>query len=239
MTVWVYGLMWNEAVMLPHYLRHYGAIADRIIIYDHRSNDGSREAAIAAGAEVRDYSAWGIDEPQVTALYNSCYREARGQADWVILADIDEFVYHPQIRQLLDDYQAAGVTFPRIQGYTMLHDEPPAAEDNILACRFGIPDDMFSKRVVFKPALDVHYDHGRHTCSAFGDAVEMPEAEIKLLHYRWWGEVWTRRRHMSHYYRLSEISRLHGWGTHKLPDACGYYSIPWFREAYTRRAEVI
>ena len=34
MRIHVYTVSWNEEKIMPHFLRFYGAVADRIVVYD-------------------------------------------------------------------------------------------------------------------------------------------------------------------------------------------------------------
>ena len=43
LVVHVYALCWNEEKILPYFLRHYGRIASKIVIYDNESSDRSVE----------------------------------------------------------------------------------------------------------------------------------------------------------------------------------------------------
>lgn len=239
MKIWVYSLMWNERMFLPFYLRHYGAFAERIVIYDHHSTDGSRELARAAGCEVRDYDAPGIHEPSVTALYNTCYREAMGQADWVIVADIDEIVYCPDWERIEGMAQRNRARALQCAGYTMLHDAPPADDGRQIweSHRLGIRDEVFDKIAVFRPEIDINYDHGRHHASPSVFPVAPPS--LQLLHYRYWGAEWLRERHMIHAHRMSVDNRINGWGRNKLNDTGEYYTPSWFEAMKAQRVEVV
>lgn len=237
--VWVYSLMWNEAMFLPFYLRHYGAFAERIVIYDHHSTDGSREIVQAAGCEVRDYNAPGIHEPSVTALYNTCYHEARGQADWVIIADIDEIIVHPDWPALFVGADRAKARALQCGGYTMMHDMPPVDDGRQIyeGYRLGVRDRTFDKVAVFRPEVNINYDHGRH--HAKPDAFPIAPGTLKLLHYRYWGKEWLEMRHMMHAHRMSLDNRLNGWGINKLNDTGEYYTLSWFERMKAQRVAVL
>ena len=193
MKIWVYSVCWNESMFLPFYLRHYSSFANKIIIYDQYSDDGSRSIASQNKlVEIRDYNVDGIHEPSVTRLYDNCYHEARGKADWVILCDIDEIIYDPYIVTKLREYQDMGMTLASVVGYTMLHNELP--HDNrkqvYRTYKQGVRDTVFDKKCVFSPKLDVDYDPGRHTAKFSPDPI-CSQPEIKLLHYRYWGMEWV------------------------------------------------
>ena len=93
--------------LLPHFLHHY-RFAEKIVIYDHNSTDDS--AAI-----IRSFTnttlrmlpfSDEIHEDYYLTIKNHAYQESRGQADFVIVVDIDEFVYHPFLLDLLRRLQS-------------------------------------------------------------------------------------------------------------------------------------
>ncbi len=158
MRVDVYAVAWNEECMLPHFLRHYERIADRIVVYDNGSDDATCDLVRAHPlAELRSYDTGGTIHAGIRyALLGSCYREVRGVADWVIVADCDELLYHEDLRGLLARYGADGVTLPKVRGYSMVTDDPvPDARDfeGLLCDRYvqGAPNPAFDKRAVFSP----------------------------------------------------------------------------------------
>jgi hypothetical protein len=240
-TIWVYSLMYNERMILPFYLRHYEQFADRIIIYDHDSNDGSLELARAhPKVSIRDWSAPGIYEPMVTEFYNTVYYEARGRADWVIMVDMDEFVYYfNDLRGALSHYKNSGVEIPTVAGYTMLHDCAPLDCGNQIwqDCPYGVRDRKFDKYAVFQPHVEINYDHGRHRANPSGKIGD--GLSIKLLHYRYWGEAWVKERHATHASRLHPVNISRGWGENKTKDDGSYYTPNWFKKVYPARSRVV
>jgi glycosyltransferase involved in cell wall biosynthesis len=241
MKIWVYAIFYNEALLLPFFLRYYGAIADRIVLYDHGSTDNGPDIARACKrVDLRHYEPEAWDEYDVAALASSAYREARGIADWVIWVDIDEFLYHPELRHCLYDYAERGVTLPRVQGYTMIADALPAPGQELTrTCRLGIPDPLYSKPCIFHPGIDIHYSPGKHHANASGPVIISGEHPLKLLHYRYFGPEWLRERAESHYPRLSERTKQDGMSWHIYPENTGMYSQAWFDEMRERRVEVI
>lgn len=231
-------------MFLPFYLWHYSTIADRIIIYDHHSTDGSRTYMKKNYlVEIRDYDAPGIHEPSVTKLYNTCYHEARDEkVDWVILCDIDEIIYDVDLWETLKEYKELGVAVPRTVGYTMLHDAPPVFNYRQVYqdYKLGVEDFHFSKLCVLNPNVDIEYQPGRHTAKFKTEPVYSPP-KIKLLHYRYWGMEWLIERHKIHAARLSPENIENSWGLNKTPERNdgAYYTPKWFEAQTGSRAEVV
>ena len=100
MHVHVYAVCWNESRVVGFFLRHYEEFADRIVVYDEGSDDGTRDILQThPKIELRQFIRTVPDSLELSkkAVHDHCWKEARGSADWVILVDIDEHVYHPNL----------------------------------------------------------------------------------------------------------------------------------------------
>jgi len=241
MTIWTYTIAYNEAAIMPYFLRHYAAISDRIIVYDHGSTDATAEIARAhPKVELRDYSPPLWDELDVVEFANRQYREAYMRADWVIWVDTDEFIYHPKLRTYLSECKRAGVNLPNTQGYTMLADAFPLSDRPLTEIvRSGVQDDVYSKSAVIDPALPaINYRPGKHRCDPV-QANRGAAAEIKLLHYRWFGPHWWETRNARQYNRLSERVKRSDMAFHVKPGNDRRYSLEWYTAALAQAVEVL
>ncbi len=221
MKIRVYTTAWNEEQILPHFLRFYARFAERIVVYDNGSDDATPAIVRAhPQAELRSYDTGGTLHDGVKAdLLSHCYREVRGQADWVVAVDCDEFLYHPELVERLARYAAEGVTLPRVRGYSMVTDDPVPAIDGfegVLSDRYtlGAPNANFDKRCVFDPDVDIHFAVGQHHCRPAGRVVESADAELKLLHYKHFcvDSLWRRYQQLRP--RLSRFNRWRRLGFH-------------------------
>jgi hypothetical protein len=208
---------------MPYVLRHYTSFCDRIIINDDSSTDGTRELVEACPiAELRDLGSNGVNDEIFLAHWHEDYKGSRGVADWVILADVDEFLYHPDIRGLLESYQQQGITFPLVQGYNMWSENFPTIDGQIYDELFcGKYYEAGSKRAVFDPRLDVLFHPGRHHVrSVSPGAVENPGGvpELALLHYLAMGMDYFCRRRNSYIPRMSAVNIANNWGSYILTD---------------------
>ncbi len=119
----VYLFCWNEEDLLPYSLRHYAQFADKIVVLENNSTDSSqniinqfaadlkkknqplqkpqtKKKAIHDGInsrveiELRVIDTKGVyPEQWMLEWRTSKWKEARGQYDWAIVADMDEFVH--------------------------------------------------------------------------------------------------------------------------------------------------
>lgn len=166
MKIWAYCLVWNEEMMLDYYLRHYSQFCDKIIFYDNESTDRSREIIESyANTEIRTYKTNGkLSDQAYKDLKTSSIQDSRGNADYVIISDCDEFIYHPNIRKFLSDtlnkysvyypagFQMASQTFPTTKGQIYYEVDR------------GEPSPWYSKPMLINPNLvgDLSYVDGCH-----------------------------------------------------------------------------
>lgn len=217
--LWVYTVIHNEARLLPFFLSHYAPLAARVIVYDDASDDGGPEiAARWLNAEVRRYPGQArMDDHELADFAASAYPEARGQADWVIWVDADEFIYHPVLLDRLARYQAEGVDLPKVAGYDMYADEFPAGEGQLYELvRQGARAPMYDKPVVFQPRLDLRWIPGKHAAAVSCGNRRGP-AELKLLHFRCLGRAHFEARNAHNWARMSERNKAAGLGYQVYP----------------------
>lgn len=190
MRIHVFSVCWNEAKMAGFFLRHYGAFAERIVVYDEDSTDGSPSLLRSApNVTLKRFVRTQPDSFDLSkkALYDACWKESRGTADWVMIVDMDEHVHHPRLVAQLAEYKRAGVTFVPALGFQMFTDEFPGKGERLSETRTrGAPDRWYSKPIVFDPdAVDeLNLAIGGHSAQPTGRIVLPAEDELMLLHYK-------------------------------------------------------
>ena len=223
--VHVYTISWNEERILPHFLRHYSAVAERIVVYDNHSTDQTPDIVRAwPTAELRSLDTGDCyHENSLVDIKNSAYKESRGHADFVIVADTDEFLYHPDLRGALARFREQGITLPKITGYEMVAFRSPVHASSLVeTVRLGYPNSSFDKRCVFDPEIDIHYGQGAHRANPTGPVVEDDVPTLKLLHYHYIGfrAVLQRNRIRSKRYSAETLKQNFGfqykWGAFRL-----------------------
>ncbi|MGZ4985360.1 MAG: glycosyltransferase family 2 protein [Chthoniobacterales bacterium] len=223
MPIHLYAACWNEERIIPFFLRHYEPLVDRIIIYDDHSTDRSVELLRASPkVDVRPFlrSAESFLDAHVT-LFETCWQESRGHADWVCLADLDEFVFHPDWHPYLAAQKDAGVTVIQALGYDMVSEIFPPAHA-ALATTFtrGQRDLHLDKTPLFVPDAiqQMNYTVGRHRCSPLGQVVLPTHYRMQLRHYKNLGLDYLLARNHALAGRLTDDDRARGWSTHYLRD---------------------
>ena len=150
----VYTVCFNEELFLPYFLRHYRRYADRITLFDNHSTDRSAEIARQAGAVVRPHDSGDeFRDDLLLQVKNNCWKECRGQGvDWVVVVDVDEILYHPDLRGFLRRSREEGVTVCTATGFNMVSDRPPTTAGQVYEeITRGVPAPRYSKMAVFNP----------------------------------------------------------------------------------------
>jgi hypothetical protein len=195
MTIDVYSVCWNEAVLLPFFIEHYQSLGANIIIYDNFSTDGSREIITKAGCELRNFDTGGqIRDDLYLSIKNEKWKSSK--AEWVCIVDIDEML---QLNFPVDKY-----TIITTKGYNMIG-MPPSKK--------GVYDPMYSKSCMFRPGelQEIRFEPGCHRAKPIGNLV--PSIEIApLMHYKFISEEYVYARHKLYQSRLSEINKKMEWG---------------------------
>ena len=202
MKIHVYSPMYNEEVLLPYWLRHYETFADQIFVWDDDSTDSTREI-LSKHPKVtllprEKHGLW--DDYFVDELFPQYKQYSRGIADWVIAVDADEFVYHPNLKEVLKTQKEKyNIQIIQCQGFSMLSDKLPTTNGQIYdEINMGVPDYLETKWVIHSPEIDVYYRKGRHGYphgfKIFRNKSRYPYNGIKLLHYRYLGKEYIEKR---------------------------------------------
>jgi glycosyltransferase involved in cell wall biosynthesis len=211
----------NEEFMLPFFLDYYTKFVDQIIIYDGNSDDNSKEI-------IKSYAHKGVklvvqdhekcDERELMDIRNEEWKKYRNEFDWQIVCDIDEILYPPQVRKLLEYYDSIGVTVPCVDGFEMIGLDLPERGKNITTeLKTGYRDKTFSKNMIFNPKkVDINYDWGCHRCFPTGEVKYSTGMELSLLHYKRLSYEYFTNKCRLHGARLSDYSLQSGAGTHNL-----------------------
>lgn len=188
MVIHVYSIMRNEEDLLPYFLRHYSTFADKIFIIDDKSTDKTVKIA-KTNKKVRllPYKfTEGYFEKERNDCFEGFYKKySRGVADWVMVVDGDEFIYHKNLVAVLKEQQKLGRKVIKTAGYTMYSEFFPTTKGQIYEeCYMGSRSHLFDKAVIFNPAVDVHFSGGRHE-TYLPPGIDRYRAKILLLHYRY------------------------------------------------------
>lgn len=106
-----YVVCWNEMDNIPFVVDYWKRFAERVIVYDNGSDDGSVEyLSQYPWIEVRQFKTNGFDDTANMNIKNSCWKESIGIADFVVVSDLDECLYSPVLESELDYMKANDIT---------------------------------------------------------------------------------------------------------------------------------
>lgn len=216
MKIEAHIICWNEEKLLPFTIAHYKKFCSRIIIYDNFSTDRSPDIARENGCEVVQFGIKGtLDDLEYLNIKNNVWKKS--DADWVIVCDTDELLWHPRLMELLEKAKENNETIFQTYGWNVYADVLNWDDlQDITEIRRGVFDKGYSKKVIFDPKAlyEINYKPGAHVCDPVGDVNHYP-FPLFLLHYRnieGADAVVARRRLCQK--RLSHRNRVKGWGTH-------------------------
>lgn len=210
----------NEEKMLPFYLDYYtNFINADILIYDGGSTDRSHEIIaeynnVKLIIDKQDK----LDDRYLNDIRNNAWKSSRNEYDWIIVCDIDEFIYHPELRRKLIEYDKNGITIPLTEGFDMMSEFFPKFERGKYIfdlIQRGIPDPVFlNKKSLFKSSININYHIGSHGCEPIGDVKYNNQADIKILHFKWISNDYLIKRSAKVADRLSDWNLSGGCGSH-------------------------
>ena len=218
-TVHLFALCLDEARMIPYFLQHYNDLVSAFFIDDNGSTDGS--LTLLRGdprVTVREFRPEGdsfVDAAK--RLQNSVWKTSRGTADWVVIVEMDEHLFHQDLVGYLTHCCRTGVTAVRSEGYNMFSEDfPPARTPLTEQVTRGVRFAMFDKLAIFRPdqIQEINYGAGRHTAEPQGNVVFEPQPQVKLLHYKHLGADYVCDRNAVLSLGLKEGDHLNDWGVH-------------------------
>lgn len=216
--VHLYTMSWNERRMLPFFFRHYDSWVERYVVFDDHSTDGTLDILrIHPRVEIRPLVR-AVPESFVLSaqnIHNTCWKESRGIADWVIITAIDEHLYLPDFGNYLIRCRKQGITAVPALGFDMMSESFPQGEQRLCdLVRMGEPAVAMSKLSLFDPnrITDTNYAVGRHTAEPRGRVCYPEEDRLLNLHFKNLGSDYVISRSRLLASGLGKTDRIHRWG---------------------------
>lgn len=238
MKILVFSLTFNNADILPFWLRHYSTFADEISVWDDNSTDTTRRILSAnPKVIVRDWPhRTGIDEDAFLAHWQEWYPKARGHFDWVMIVDSDEFLYAPFMKTMLERNMDMGVEVIRSEGFNMMGNGIPEDDGRQIyeINPMGVRAPVYSKPICFRPHIKINWIRGKHALENCSPKMS-EEPWIKLLHYRYLGAEYTRAKNAKNYARCGLLNGDKGAAWSCSPGYDGAdkeHSPTWAQEAH-------
>lgn len=221
-----YFLCYNEEYILPHLLRHYSKFCEKIYIIDNMSTDNSINIINSfINTEVIPYDSNGeVRDDIYLDIKNNIWKKSIGIADYVIVGDADEFLYHNDMEKFLTESFVNGITLFKPEGYHMIGDEDLilSSNDNILdKVTEGIIGSSNDKFMLFdcNKITNINYSFGCHTANPTGQIVLSNDNNLKMLHYKYLGLTDFIPKQKLRGDRLSQFNKINHLGSYYLYDA--------------------
>lgn len=210
MNIEIYTCAHQEAKILPYFMRHYNQYG-KVYIYEGHSTDSTREIAEKLGATVLFLDTQNqVRDDIMIDVKNNCWKESK--ADWVIICDMDEFVWHPDFMTYLSTIPET-IIAPRT--FEMFSNQFPKTEGQIYdEVQYGF--EIRTKFCLFRPQKlkEISYGAGCHDALPQGEVYINYHTEIFCLHMRHLGIDYVVNRNSYLNARMSEINKKMGWGWH-------------------------
>lgn len=222
MTITLYTLMYNEEKILPYFLKHYSKYVNKIVVRNNQSTDNSIQILKNwkdCEIEIIDFTTNNhYDERALTDFRNNCWKDG-DNSDYVIVCDMDELLYHPDLIGYLK--KNSNIDYFTPVGYEMIGNEIPTDYNKQIyeIIKTGVPSMGYSKSILFKRnnIIDTGYSVGAHV-SDFKGICDLNKVDnnndLKLLHYKWLSLDYVIKKHAIIDKRRCEDSIKNKWGTH-------------------------
>jgi glycosyltransferase involved in cell wall biosynthesis len=212
MTCEAYILNWQED-LLHLTVKHYQEFCQSITVFDNYSTDGSDKVAEEMGCKVVKFGRKGeLSDAAYLRIKNYCWKQST--ADWVIIVDADEILYHPDLINVLTKAKENNDSIFTTVGYQIFSERLPRR--SFLEIKYGFPDESYSKTVIFNPQriTDIRYSYGAHKSAPSGQ-IQYAENKLYVLHYRNIGGADRLiARHGMYRKRMSADNKRLGLGSH-------------------------
>jgi hypothetical protein len=242
--VHAYFVCYNEETILPHLLKYYLTFCEKITILDNGSTDKSIEIIKSyKNVDVLNFNSNNEFNDYVhIILKNQIWKTSINVADFVIVGDIDEFLYHPNMTQFLIDSKNNGYTIFKPFGYHMVGENglELTPDDNIFEkVTDGVRTEVLDKMMMFdcNKIKEINYNFGCHFANPSGEIKLFNNPDLKMLHFKFLGLKNHLYRNNIRRERLSEFNKKNGFGTYYL------YTddevIEDYKSYYTKKTKVI
>lgn len=215
MNIEAYIIAFNEAETIHLTVKHYQSFGAKVKIYDNYSTDNTVDICKSLGCEVESFGIKGeLNDAHYLRIKNRCWKGS--QANWVIVCDADEILWHPSnnLGEVLRIATMYGRTIFKTSGFNVYSNAMPV--NDFLEIQTGIHDENYSKSVIFDPKKirDISYQYGCHKAVPCG-ILNYSEVVLPLFHYRAiGGPDRIVQRHALYRSRMGELNKRLKLGIH-------------------------
>jgi hypothetical protein len=215
-------MTYNDFQLLPYFFMNYDDLDPKYYFYDWGSDSKSLELIKShPNTEIiSDFPHETLDDNILMNLKNTVWKKSRGVTDWVIVSDLDEFLYHPRLKELLEILTREKYTIIKPVGYDMTSEEVPSNPNEFIIKQIncGLMNHLMDKYICFNPNLiqEINFRPGCHTALPIGEIKYYFHPMMKLLHMKYLGLGYLMERRESMASRLSEYNKQTGFASYSL-----------------------
>ena len=225
MIIHLYTLCWNEIDILPFVIDYWKRIpVTKAIVYDNGSTDGSVEYLQQYDwIEVRHFETEGMNDAVQRDIKNSCWKESKGNADFVIVCDTDEVLYSNNFNEELEYMKKNGYNVLGTPWYALCGDNVPEYKNGALlheVIKKAYKQDInrtyhdLGKFMLFDQNVidDMNYEVGCHASFPKPQLNLYKSNNIFAIHFdKGFGVDYVIKRRKIMNERLSEINKKNNW----------------------------
>lgn len=177
-------ICYNEEVMLPFTLKHYGKLfapgSVKFLVYNNMSTDRTKEIALEHGCEVIDFETHGMNDTVHAMLKSQAAMDSEGI--WTLCIDTDECCLITA-KDLY--YTEANVI--QFQGWEIFDNVDHPSKTKLMGCK----SDGYSKPVLIRTGQfqNIDFAPGAHSVSlnpVDDQDIRLSKNEFNLLHFKHW-----------------------------------------------------
>ncbi len=189
MKISLYTFSWNESKIIDYFFRHYGKIVNKFYFFDNGSTDNTIEI-LNQYKKIYDIEIIQKTTKEFIKFFNSKLKPdlftfgnlvrnlgwkyfKEGDEDWIFNCDMDEFIWHKNLIQHLENLKKEKFTIIKTTAYQMVTDPFPVSNEQLYEiCTFGSLLPTYNKSLIFNPNAiqDINsHGSGNHTISPTGD----------------------------------------------------------------------
>ena len=169
---------------------------------------------------VEHYESDGMDDSKLRDIKNTKWKQSKGNANWVVVCDMDEIVYSKDLIKVLEEASSNGHTAIDCDWYWFCDDYlPEYKKDDGLLLHQKLTKfyNNASKHLIFNPneINEINYSIGAHTANPSGNYKPYKSDKVCVFHTnKGFGVEYKIRKYKEMNDRLSEIDRRNKWSIH-------------------------
>ena len=178
----LYTLAYNESDTVDYFIDYCLSLGiDKAVVYNNDSTDDTVEKLSKYDwIEIRNFHSDGMTDDLHAIIKNNCWKEQKGKNVWCIVCDFDEWLYSPNINEVIAKMEEGEYSVLGTKWYAICNNSTPPHKNGVLLHQQST---MFYQQKVNRncPELgkfmlinpnkidDMGWSVGNHICNPKGD----------------------------------------------------------------------